>query len=73
MINVLEIQLQTVFFPGDSKQNITSVQAPVLGKKNTLADKSIAVIMYYIASLEFGKCCSTVWVVGKTNGSATTM
>ena len=31
--NQLKIQLQTVFYPGYSKQIITSVQAPVLEKK----------------------------------------
>ena len=37
---MLENQLQTFFYPGYSKQNITSVQAPVLGKKGLLADKA---------------------------------
>ena len=57
IINVLEIQLQTVFYLGYSKRNITSVQAPVLGKKNPLMDKSDN-----IASLaKFDNRCSTVW------------
>jgi len=47
---MLEIQLQTVFYPGYSKQNITSVQAPVLGKKNLLADESNNHVIYRIAS-----------------------
>ena len=40
-----EIQLQTVFYPEYSKRNITSVQAPVLGKKE-LADKSNNHVLY---------------------------
>jgi len=35
-----EIQLQTVFYLGYSKWNITPLQAPVLRKKILLADKS---------------------------------
>ena len=50
IINVREIQLQTFFYPGYSKQNITSVQAPVLGKKNLLADKSDNNVLHRIAS-----------------------
>ena len=58
IINVLEIQLQTVFYPGYNKRNITSVQAPVLGKKNLLTDKSDN----NVASLaKFDNRCSTVW------------
>ena len=49
-LNILEIQLQTVFYPGYSVQNITSVQAPVLGKKNILADKADNNVLYHIAS-----------------------
>ena len=57
IINVLEIQFQTVFYPGYSKRNITSVQAPVLGKRNLLTGKSDN-----IASLaKFENRCSTVW------------
>ena len=40
IINIPEIQLQTVLYLGYSKRNITSVQAPVLGKNILLADKS---------------------------------
>ena len=39
IVNILEVQLQTVFYLGFSKQNITSVQAPVLGKNILVADK----------------------------------
>ena len=54
---VLEIQLQTVFYPRYSKRNITFVQAPVLGKKESTNGKS-----YYIASLaKFDNRCSMVW------------
>ena len=45
-----EIQLQTVFYPGYSKQNITSVQPPILGKRNRLADESNNYVLYCIAS-----------------------
>ena len=59
IINILEIQLQTVVYPGYSKRNITSVQAPVLEKKN---QRTNLIIMYYIASLaKFDNRCSTVW------------
>ena len=50
IISILEIELQTVFYPGYSKLNITSVQAPVLGRKNLLADKSDNNVIYCIAS-----------------------
>ena len=43
-------QLQTVFYPGFSKRNTTSVQAPVLGKRILLADKSDNHVLYHIAS-----------------------
>ena len=36
--------------PGYSKQNITSVQAPALGKRNLLADGSNNHVIYRIAS-----------------------
>jgi len=49
-INVIEIQLQTVFYPGYSKRNITSVQAPVLGKKDLRTHKSDDNVLYRIAS-----------------------
>ena len=39
-MNIPEIQFQTVFYPGFSKRNITSIQAPILSKKILLADKS---------------------------------
>ena len=58
IINILEIQLQTVFYPGFS--NITSVQAPILGKKILLADKYDNHVLYHTAS-QFGNCCSMVW------------
>ena len=48
--HILEIQLQTVFYPGFSKQNITSVQAPILGKKILLADKCDNHVLYHVAS-----------------------
>ena len=48
LINLLETQLQTFFYPGYSKRNVTSVQAPVLGKENLLADKSDNNVFYYI-------------------------
>ena len=50
IINVLEIQLQTVFYPGYSKRNIRSVQAAVLRKTNLLTDKSDNNVLYRIAS-----------------------
>ena len=46
IINIPEIQLQTVFYLGDSKRNITSVQAPVLGKNILLVDKSDNHVLY---------------------------
>ena len=46
-MNTLEIQLQTVFYPGFSKRNI---QAPILGKKILLADKSDNNALYCVAS-----------------------
>ena len=49
-IIILEIQLQTVFYPGFSKRNTTSVQAPILGKRILLADKSDNHVLYHIAS-----------------------
>jgi len=36
---MLEIQPQTVFYPGFSKQNIASVQAPVLRKNSSSGQK----------------------------------
>ena len=71
IINILEIQLQTVFYPGYSKRNITSVQAPVLGKKNVLADKSDNNVLYRIAGqiwqpLQYG-------MARPINGRATTI
>ena len=44
----LKIQLQTVFYPGFSKRNTTSV--PILGKRTLLADKSDNHVLYHIAS-----------------------
>ena len=43
-------KLQTVFYPGFSRRNITSVQAPILGKKILLADKSANHVLYRIVS-----------------------
>ena len=48
--NQHEIQLQTVVYPGYSKRNIASVQAPVLRKKNLLTDKSDNHVLYHVAS-----------------------
>ena len=42
-----EIQLQTVFYLGFSKRNITSVQAPILGKRIL---QVTSLIIYHIAS-----------------------
>ena len=58
-INILEIRLQTVFYPGCSKRNITSVQAPVLKRTNLLVNESNNHILYRITSqiwqpLEYG-------------------
>ena len=47
---MLEIQLQTVFYLGFSKRNITSVQAPVLGKRILLADKPGNHVLYRVGS-----------------------
>ena len=48
--NNCKIQFQTVFYQGFSKQNITSVQAPILGKKILLVDKCDNHVLYCIAS-----------------------
>ena len=40
-IIILEIQLQTVFYPGFSKRSTASVQAPTLGKRILLGDKHV--------------------------------
>ena len=53
---ILEISLQTVFYPGFSKRNAISVQGPILGKRIVLADKSD----YITLLAKFGNCCSTV-------------
>ena len=47
MFDNIEIQLQTVFYLGFSKRNTTSVQAPILGKRILLVDKSV---LYHVAS-----------------------
>ena len=67
IINVLEIQLQTVFYPGFSKRNITSVQASVLEERILLADKSDK----YIVLL----ATTAAWygVADKVNGRARTL
>ena len=44
------MQLQTVFYPGFSKRNITSVQAPVLRKEILLVDKCNNHVLYHVAS-----------------------
>ena len=60
IINILKIQLQTVFYHGCSNRNIICVQAPVLGKR-TYYHTSL-IIMHYIASLaKLDNRCSTVW------------
>ena len=38
----LKFNSKQVFYPGFSKRNTTSVQAPILGKRVLLADKSAA-------------------------------
>ena len=47
---ILETQLQTVFYLGFSKRSVTSVQAPILGKRILQADKSDNHVIYHIAS-----------------------
>ena len=60
IINILEIELQTIFYRGCSNRNITCVQALVLGKTNLLSYKSDNHASY--ASLaKFGNHYSTVW------------
>ena len=54
------IQLQTVFYPGYSQRNIKSVQAPFLGKKNLLVDKSDNHVYYIVSLAKFGNRCSMV-------------
>ena len=44
--------------PGYSKQNITFVQAPALGKSNLLADESNNHVIYRIAS---NRCSAVKW------------
>ena len=46
----LEIQLQTVFYRRLSKQSITSVQAPILGKKILLVDECDNHVLFHVAS-----------------------
>ena len=46
LIYIPEIQLQTVFYLGFSKRNITFIQAPILRKKILLADKSDNHVLY---------------------------
>ena len=60
MVDVPEIQLQKVFYPGFSKPNITYVQAPILWKKILLADKAdnhycIVAIPTYVAAKDRGR------------------
>ena len=47
---ILEIQFQTVFYPGFSKRNTASVKAPSLEKRIPLADKSDNHALYHITS-----------------------
>ena len=47
---MLEFQLQTVFYLGFSKRNVTSLQAPTIGKRILQADKSDNHVIYHIAS-----------------------
>ena len=49
-LNVLKIQLQTVFHPGYSQRNITSVQALILRKKKLLVDKCDNHVLYRATS-----------------------
>ena len=67
IINVLEIQLQTVFYPGFSKRNITSVQTPILEKRILLANKSDKYIMLLA---KFGTTAAWYGVADKVNGRA---
>ena len=69
---ILKIQLQTVFYLGFSKRNITSVQAPILGKRILQADKSDNHAIYHISSqnwqlLQDGMCSQAL---GKASGKA---
>ena len=41
---------KTVFYPGFSKRNTPSVQAPILGKRILLVDKSNNHVLYHIAN-----------------------
>ena len=52
---IINIQL---FYKRFSKRNITSVQAPILGKKILLVDKSD--VLYRVTS-QIGDCCSMIW------------
>ena len=72
MINIPEIQLQTVFYLGYSKRNITSVQAPVLGKNVLLADKSDNHVLYSRWS-NFVTAAAWYGLVCKANGRARTI
>ena len=60
MISILEIQLQTVFYPGYSRQNIN--QFKHLSSEKRIYQWTSLIIMYYITSLaKFGNCYTTVW------------
>ena len=62
IVNILEIQLQTVFY-GDSANKIlqSSVQATILGKNIFLADKSDNNVLYRRLIAKLGNRCNTVW------------
>ena len=72
MFDIPEIQLQIVFYLGFSKRNITSVQAPILGRKILLADKSDNHVLYrrYPNFLTAAACYG---LVCKANGRARTI
>ena len=70
--NILEIQLQTVFYPGFSKLNIISVQAPILRKEILFGDKCDD---NHVAASQIWQLLLHAWhgLVGKANGRASTL
>ena len=70
--NILEIQLQTVFYPGFSKLNIISVQAPSLRKEILFGDKCDD---NHVAASQIWQLLLYAWhgLVGKANGRASTL
>ena len=58
MIGEVYLSLLHRLYPGFSKRNTTSVQAPILRKRILLADKSDDYVLYHIAIAKFGNCCS---------------